>query len=149
VVDFCKCPVLCCGQSCPPKTCINGVCQSVPCPSGYSCSSTAGVCVCDKLCGTICCPTGQMCCGTTCCPDGKCVLGVCGAPVVGCGLSYPSGCASEGTGFTCCGSGLTFATCCGPGTVCCVVTDVSPNVAICCGFGTTTCGYTGSAYYCS
>lgn len=74
-------------------------CQPSSCADGYSCTNNSGICTCDNLCGTSCCPSGGTCRGSTCCSSSQtCANGTC-----------VTTCASGETpyGTTCCSSGQT------------------------------------------
>jgi hypothetical protein len=137
--SWCQCPVLCCGQTCPPLVCVGGVCQSIPCPNGYSCKNSSGMCTCDNLCGTTCCvgdcvnntcitkcPSGYTPCGTTCCANG---IACCG-----------NTCCPQGQ--VCQNETCTSTTSCNPGFFSCG----PANTASCCPTSYTCCSASGACF---
>jgi len=134
---FCSCPSgqEACGDACcgPCTICSNGICTSISCPSGYSCSST-GTCSCDNFCGTSCCSPNESCVNggcTSACPTGATTCGaICCSSTQTC---------SNGACITACPSGTTACgeACCSSGQTC-----SNGQCASACPSGTTACGTT-------
>jgi hypothetical protein len=127
------------------ESCIDGICTATTCPTGYSCDSTIGTCVCSNLCGTQCCSSPSQTCS-----NGSCVANPCD----NCVQLY-------GAGYSFCGGCGQTVSCCPPGNycldstrgVCCPQASIGASVCtggmpFCCSPGYTCCYNNIGSYFC-